>query len=158
GITGVTAAYLLKKAGCSVALLERDLCARADTGHTSAHLTYVTDLRLNKLVSNFGRDHAQAAWDAGRAAIEQIQSIVHDEGLDCELRRVPGFLHAPIGQTNDDERKSLQRDAELAWELGFEARYESVPILNAPGVAFSNQAKFHPLKYLAGLLSKLPDA
>src|SRR5438105_4923560 len=72
GITGITAAYLLKKAGRSVALLERDRCGSHDTGHTTAHLTHVTDLRLHKLVDTFGRDHAQAVWDAGLAAMNQI--------------------------------------------------------------------------------------
>src|SRR5688572_13309549 len=66
GITGITIAYLLKRAGRTVALLERDRCARADTGHTTAHLTHVTDLRLKQLVDKFGRDHAQAVWDAGQ--------------------------------------------------------------------------------------------
>src|SRR5580698_10608967 len=69
GITGVTAAYLLKKSGATVALLDRDRFASAETGHTTAHLTYVTDLRLQELVEYFGRDHAQATWDAGHAAI-----------------------------------------------------------------------------------------
>ena len=73
GITGVTAAYLIKKAGHSVALLDRGRCGGVDTSRTTAHLTYVTDLRLPKLVQRFGRDHAQATWDAGRAAMDQIE-------------------------------------------------------------------------------------
>ena len=39
GITGVTAAYLLARAGCRVVLLERERCASLDTGHTTAHRT-----------------------------------------------------------------------------------------------------------------------
>ena len=35
GITGVTTAYLLKNAGLSVALIERDRIAMIDTGHTT---------------------------------------------------------------------------------------------------------------------------
>src|SRR6266850_4848653 len=64
GLTGITAAYLFKKSGVKVALLERDRCAAADTGHTTAHLTYVTDERLSHLVKVFGRDGAQAFWEA----------------------------------------------------------------------------------------------
>ena len=81
GITGVTAAYLLKKAGCSVVLLERRRFGGVDTSCTTAHLTFVTDLRLPKLVQRFGRDHAQASWDAGRAAMYQIDEIVKSEEL-----------------------------------------------------------------------------
>ena len=42
--TGVTAAYLLKKAGATVVLLERDRCGGVDTAYTTAHLTFVMKL------------------------------------------------------------------------------------------------------------------
>jgi glycine/D-amino acid oxidase-like deaminating enzyme len=66
GMTGLSAAYLLAKAGKRAVLLERDRCARTDTGHTSAHLTMVTDARMTELAKRFGRNHAQAVG-AGRA-------------------------------------------------------------------------------------------
>ena len=47
GITGLTAAYRLARAGRSVLVMERGRCASADTGHTTAHLTMVTDTRLS---------------------------------------------------------------------------------------------------------------
>ena len=157
GITGVTAAYLLKKAGRTVALLERDRCAKLDTGHTTAHLTYVTDLRLHQLVRRFGRDHAQAAWDAGRAALDQIHALVQDEEIACDFAWVPGYLHAPWKDPAKDEERQLREDARLAEELGFDAAYlDAVPFAGRAGVRFANQAKFHPLKYLAGLLRRLP--
>jgi hypothetical protein len=71
GVTGITTAYLLKKAGLTVALIERERVASIDTGHTTAHLTYVTDVALQELADNFGNDHAQAAWDAGAAVIRR---------------------------------------------------------------------------------------
>ncbi len=155
GITGITTAYLLKRAGVKVALIERDRMAQVDTGNTTAHLTCVTDTRLGDLVKHFGRDHAQAAWDAGRAAIDQIQEIVVSENIACEFRRVPGFLHAAInGKKN--ETRDLKRDAELANQLGFPADFVArVPLFGRPGVRFANQAKFHPLKYLAELVSRV---
>src|SRR4051812_34424411 len=78
GITGLTTAYLLASAGKSVVVLERERCAQIDTGHTTAHLTMVTDTRLVDLVKQFGATHAQAAWDAGFAAIMKIESIVQE--------------------------------------------------------------------------------
>ena len=95
GITGLTAAYLLTAVGKSVAVLERTRCALVDTGHTTAHLTMVTDTRLSELVKTFGRDHARAAWDAGLAAIAQIDEIVRQESIACDFAWVLGYLHAP---------------------------------------------------------------
>ena len=118
GITGITAAYLAKKAGFKVVLLERDRCLRGDTGCTSAHLTQVTDIRLPKLARRFGRDHARAVWEAGQASIDQIEKHTHDEDIDCHFQRVPGYLCAAADDKHPDE---LEKDARLARELGFDA-------------------------------------
>src|SRR5438105_15307605 len=72
GITGLTAAYLLKKAGKRVCLLERDRLAHGDTGCTTAHLTSVTDLRLAEMAKLFGKDTTRAVWEGGAAATSTI--------------------------------------------------------------------------------------
>ena len=152
GITGLTAAYLLVAAGRSVAVLERDRCAVVDTGHTTAHLTMVTDTRLSELASSFGREHAQAAWDAGLAAIAQIDSIVREERIACEFAWVPGYLHAPRDPSRQSEQVDFQKEASLAAELGFDAGFvKDVPLMGGPGVRYEDQARFHPRQYLAGL-------
>jgi glycine/D-amino acid oxidase-like deaminating enzyme/nitrite reductase/ring-hydroxylating ferredoxin subunit len=156
GLTGITAAYLLKNAGLTVALVERETCAQVDTAHTTAHLTMVTDLQLNEMAEKFGAEAARALWDAGRIAIDQIENQISVEGIDCEFRRLPGYLHAAIegrGLTTE----ALQRIADQARELGFDAKFEArVPHFHLPGVRFADQALFHPRKYLAGLLRLIP--
>ena len=151
GITGLTAAYLLGGAGKSVVLLERERCAQIDTGHTSAHLTMVLDKSLTDLAAHFGRDHAQAAWDAGLAAIAQIDATVRAEAMTCGFEWVPGYLHAPPG-AGDAGREKFEEEAKLAAELGFDAAFvEQVPFVGGPGVRFDGQARFHPRKYLSSL-------
>src|SRR2546421_2611860 len=152
GITGLTAAYLLTKAGKSVALLERERCAQIDTGHTSAHLTMVTDERLVTLVKRFGRDHAQAMWDAGLAAISQIDSIIREHRIDCAFEWVDAYLHAPPGSVERSETVTFEEEAMLAADLGFDATFvHEVPFVLRPGIRFDGQARFHPRRYLAGL-------
>jgi glycine/D-amino acid oxidase-like deaminating enzyme/nitrite reductase/ring-hydroxylating ferredoxin subunit len=158
GVTGITTAYLLKKAGSSVALIERERVASIDTGHTTAHLTYVTDVQLQELARNFGNDHAQAAWDAGAAAIDEIERIVAEEQSDCEFTRVPSYVHIRVDGSSKKEASSLKKEADLAAKLGFDAVYlSSAPYFNLPAVCFANQAKFHPRKYLRSLVEKIPS-
>jgi glycine/D-amino acid oxidase-like deaminating enzyme/nitrite reductase/ring-hydroxylating ferredoxin subunit len=160
GITGVTTAWLLREAGCSVALLESNRVGAADTAHTTAHLTYVTDLRLHDLIGGFGEDGARAVWEGGAAAIDQIESMVDTIGADCAFRRVDGYLHVP--RVADDrgsvsrEMAHLREDAELASRLGFDARFEErVPFHGAPGIRFARQATFDPARYLSALVARL---
>jgi glycine/D-amino acid oxidase-like deaminating enzyme/nitrite reductase/ring-hydroxylating ferredoxin subunit len=157
GVTGITTAYLLRKAGSTVALIERERVASIDTGHTTAHLTYITDVELQELVRNFGEDHAQAAWDAGAAAIDEIERIVREESIECEFTRVPAYVHVRVGGSARKEASSLEKEAHLAAKLGFDAAYlDSAPYFNLPAVRFANQAKFHPRKYLRSLVEKIP--
>lgn len=157
GITGITAAYLLKKAGRSVALVDRARCAAIDTGHTTAHVTAVTDLRLQDLARNFSRDHARAVWDAGSAAIDRIVANIRAEDIACDFKWVPGYLHAPLSGANDRDRSALEAEAHLARELGIQADFlDEVPFVKLPGVKFAHQALFHPRKYLNGLLHRIP--
>src|SRR4249920_1244002 len=122
GITGVTAAYLLKKAGLKVALLERERCGGVDTSYTTAHLTCVTDARLHKLESTFGKDRARAVWEAGFSAMDQMVANIEAEEVECDFRWVPGYLFAAInGQ--EANIQSLRKDAALAREFGFSAEF-----------------------------------
>jgi glycine/D-amino acid oxidase-like deaminating enzyme/nitrite reductase/ring-hydroxylating ferredoxin subunit len=158
GISGLTAAYLLTAAGKSVALIERERCAAVDTGHTSAHLTMVTDQSMTNLAKTFGRDHAQAVWDAGLAAMGQIDAIARDERIECDFAWVRGYQHAPIGARPAGERKMFEDEANLASELGFDAEVvDEVPFVGGPGVMFPDQARFHPRKYLAGVARTITD-
>jgi glycine/D-amino acid oxidase-like deaminating enzyme len=145
GMTGLSAAYLLAKAGKRVVVLERDRCATTDTGHTSAHLTMVTDTRMSELVKRFGSSHAQAVWDAGLAAIGKIDEVVREHALDAGFEWVDGYLHAPLNDETGQEAERLQEDATLARDLGFDAEYvEAVPLVNRPGIRLANQARIHP--------------
>lgn len=157
GITGVTSAHLLKEAGCTVALVDLYKVGGGETSHTTAHLTYVTDARLNELVSKHGRQEAQAFWEAGLFAMQQIETIASTQRIECGLGHVPGFLFAAEEKDAGKERESLRKDADLALEMGFDAQYiDSVSLFQRPGVRFANQLKFQPLDYLFGLAQKIP--
>jgi glycine/D-amino acid oxidase-like deaminating enzyme/nitrite reductase/ring-hydroxylating ferredoxin subunit len=162
GITGVTAAYLCRKAGFTVALLERERCGGVDTGLTTAHLTCVTDERVQDLAKRFGDTGAKLVWDAGQAAIDEIVRLIRTEDISCDFAWVSAHLHAPVGektQSKVDEAviKELKKENVAAGRLGIRATYEPVTAgLGVPGVRFAHQALFHPRRYLGGLLRGLP--
>lgn len=157
GTTGATAAYLLKEAGLTVALVERDRCGLGDTSHTSAHLTAVADGHFRTLIQSLGRDHAEAVWDAGLASMDEISRITHQESIDCDLNWVPGYLTERFESPNARDKELLRDIAFEADRSGFDAQFvETVPPLGRAGVRFDGQARFHPLKYLAGLVAAVP--
>lgn len=156
GITGLTAAFELQKAGLTVAVLEQHALGHGMTGHTTAHLTQVFDTRLHQLVSDFGEDAARTIWEAGRVALDTIERLCDEEGIDGDFRRVPGYYYA----YRDSDRDSVRQEVQLAQQLGFEA--ELVAEIPYPVPAFEamrvpDQAQFHPLRYLSGLARRLKE-
>src|SRR3569623_2758742 len=118
GITGVTAAYLLKQAGLRVAVLESRRMGSGETKRSTAHLTEVLDLRFRRLRSRYGRDGARLALEGHGAAIQQIESLIGGLNIACDFARVPGYL---VAET-PDEVEELEDEATAARDLGLTPR------------------------------------
>lgn len=156
GVTGITAAHLLKQRGKRVVLLERDRCGGGQSGRTTAHLTAVTDTPLSHLVERVGIGRAKSLWDAGFAAIARIRAEVRDERINCDFGWVRGCLHASTGQDLASARLALGHETTVANALGIAAVYtDHVPGFGRPGVWFEGQARLHPLRYLSVLLDRI---
>jgi glycine/D-amino acid oxidase-like deaminating enzyme len=141
-----------------VALLERDRIASGDSGHTTAHLTAVTDVRPHDLIKLLGQENASALWAANSAALQQIQAIVEELRISAGFEHVPAFLHLPFDFDGDvdAERQALQDDTEWARRWGLDATFENaVPLMNTPGMRVADQALVHPVQYIRGLLDAL---
>jgi glycine/D-amino acid oxidase-like deaminating enzyme/nitrite reductase/ring-hydroxylating ferredoxin subunit len=153
GVTGLTTAYLLKEAGRRVAVLERYRCGDGDSGHTTAHLTALPDVRPHELVSRFGEDGARAVWEAGEVGLASIEHIVATESIDCDWRIVPAFLHCALGsEPSEKDVQSLLDDLTAMRGLGLDVHWmDLVPVVQRPGLRIPNQGLFHPIKYLAAL-------
>ena len=97
GITGVTAAYLLKQAGKRVALVEGGRIGQGTTGRTTAKLTVGHGLVYSELAADRGRDAARQYAEANRSAIVELEAIVSRHGIDCDWEPAANYVHlAPI--------------------------------------------------------------
>ncbi len=161
GITGITTAWLLQRRGRRVAVIEAAEVGSGETSRTSAHLTAVLDGGLSRLVSRFGGDNAIVAVRAHQAAIDWIDTTARTLGIDCDFRRVPGFLYCddeicrPDGENG---RALLDAELEAAQALGLEVRRvpsAPLPFPTGPALRFGNQAQMHPRRYLRGLVDAL---
>jgi glycine/D-amino acid oxidase-like deaminating enzyme/nitrite reductase/ring-hydroxylating ferredoxin subunit len=156
GIAGMTTAYLLAKAGRSVAVLDDGPIGGGMTQMTSAHLTHAMDDRYYELERLHGRVGARLAAESHTAAIERIEAIAREERFECELERVNGYLLLAEG----DREETLDRELDAAHRAGLtevsklpRAPYEG--FRSGPCLRFPRQAQFHPLMYLAGLTQAL---
>jgi len=153
GITGLTAAWLLKRAGKSVAVLELGEIGSGATGRTSGHLTALTDRPLSRIAEDFGEAGARQVVHDGLEAIDQIESICRS-GIDARFERVPGFRYCET----EEGLPALRQEADLAARLGLQAGLTNQVPLPFPvhgAIRIDGQAQFHPLLYLEGLVEQV---
>jgi len=152
GISGLTTAYLLAKAGREVLVLDDGPVAGGMTTATTAHITNMHDDRYFEVEKLHGREGARLAADSHSAAIDRIETIVRQERIDCDFQRLDGYLFLAAG----DQRATLERELDAARRAGLRAvsLIERAPFSSfdsGPCLRFPNIAQFHPLKYLAHL-------
>ncbi len=155
GITGITSAYLLSKAGLKVAVLEAKEDIAADTTmYTTAFITKVIDTSITDLNKMFGAKNARMVWDSGQAAIDLIADIVRKEKIDCEFKRVDYYEYA----NNPDQFDELEEEQKTSRKLGFLTSVKNGPInfgfKNFGAWQIKNQAKFDPIKYVEALADR----
>lgn len=150
GITGLTAALLLKRAGKTVALLEARRIGDGVTGRSSAHLTVALDQPLSSITNKFSETGARLAVESSRAAIDRIESLAAELAIDCQFQRVPAFCWtespSQVSFLEDQGRRYrlAGADVHLLEALPF-------PAFSVSALRFERQAVFQPLRYLEGL-------
>ena len=155
GITGLSTAVLLKRAGVRVAVIEAGRLASGVTGYTTAKITSLHGLVYAHLVEQIGEERARIYADANQAAIEQVATFVREYAIDCDFRRTTAHTY-----TEDPLRVGdIRAEAETSVKLGLPASYTETTDLPYPvraAVRFGNQAQFHPRKYCLALARLIP--
>lgn len=155
GIAGLTAAALLRQAGKTVVVIEARRIAEDVTGHTTAKLTSLHRLVYRHLIDAFGQDLAQQYADANQAAIETVDTLAHEHGIDCDFARKPAYTYAQ----SSTGREQVMDEVDACLRLGLPVHFvDDVPLpLHSDGaIRMDNQAQFHPRKYLLGLAKTIP--
>jgi glycine/D-amino acid oxidase-like deaminating enzyme/nitrite reductase/ring-hydroxylating ferredoxin subunit len=150
GITGLTAALLLKQEGMKVAVLEAGRIASGATGYTTAKVTALHGLIYQELVDRHGRERAEAYASANAAAIEQIASMIEKLGIACEFERANAYTWA---ETSDGVER-LRREVDACRAVGLPAELVTETPLPFPvmaAVRLGRQGMFHPRAYCMGL-------
>jgi glycine/D-amino acid oxidase-like deaminating enzyme/nitrite reductase/ring-hydroxylating ferredoxin subunit len=156
GIAGVTTAYLLATGGKRVVVLEDGPIGGGETGRTTAHLSNALDDRYHVLERLHGSEGARIAAASHGAAIDRIEAIVREESIECDFRRLDGYLFVPPGDSTDILEAELEaaRRAGLV-EVALLPRAPLRSFNTGPCLHFPRQGQFHPLSYINGLVAAL---
>jgi len=159
GLTGITTAYLLSKAGYRVTLLEAGALLNGTTGFTTAKITAQHGMFYNDLISHFGEENARLYYESNTQAMNWIISTAEELGISCGMKREAAYLYSDAG--DDKTLKQLEKEFKAYEKLGIPGQWQdhiSLPIIVGGAIKLPDQARFHPLQYLEGLLQAFSDS
>jgi glycine/D-amino acid oxidase-like deaminating enzyme/nitrite reductase/ring-hydroxylating ferredoxin subunit len=150
-MAGLCTAYRLAKGGQRVAILTQAGLGDSETAHTTAHLTNILDERYFDLEKMHGEETARLTAESHAAAIDWIEQTAREESIDCDFERSDGYLFSASGETDE----ILGREFETTRHLGLRPERLSAGMMPLPikaaSLRFPRQARFHPVKFAAGL-------
>lgn len=159
GITGITAATLLAKAGKRVAVLEALEVGKGTTGSSTGNLYAPVGTGLSQIASKHNEEILKKVVASRTSAIETIEHWIRALNIDCEYEIAPWHLFTTLEDPTQDNWVQKELDA---------AQAAGLPVQNTPppGFPLSNvskivtvagQVQFNPLKYVQGLAAGLPS-
>ncbi|GKX67329.1 FAD-dependent oxidoreductase [Inconstantimicrobium mannanitabidum] len=152
GMAGLLTAYMLKKVGLKVVVIEAKEVASGVTKNTTAKITSQHDLIYYKLRKEFGEEKAQQYAAANELAIRKFKEIVDDKNIECEFEVKPAYVYSL------DKTDNFTDEFETARKLGIDAELVNevtLPFNVKCALKFNNQAQFNPLKFLKVISDEL---
>lgn len=157
GITGFMTAFMLASEGKKVIVVDDGPLCGGETRRTTAHVTDVLDTRYHTLISKHGLDKAKTIFQAYRAGLDQILSLIRTEKIECELEKRDGYLFLSA----EEHLKELESELKAATEVGFaNVTLTKSPLTDkdaVPALCFPNQYQFHILQFMDGLIDACVD-
>lgn len=151
GITGLTAALRLAEGNKRVALVEAAAIGNGTTGSSTGQLTTILDTRWRDLVRHFGEDQAREVFNACAQAISTIESFVKSESIECDFRRLPGFLFTESSADVEALLNEVDTVKRLSGEPAEFIAESSLPFQVRAAMKVEHQALLNPLAYAQGL-------
>jgi glycine/D-amino acid oxidase-like deaminating enzyme/nitrite reductase/ring-hydroxylating ferredoxin subunit len=153
GITGITTALLLQRAGLKCVIADAHNAGYGTTGGTSAHINTFADTTYAEVEKDFGKEASKQFASAILDSVNLIADNVRTYNIDCDFQWKKAYVYA---QT-DKEAKELTDLYESAQRAGVAAEQTDkapAPVPYQKAAVFENQAQFHPLKYVTALLAE----
>ncbi|MGQ0679544.1 MAG: FAD-dependent oxidoreductase [Actinomycetota bacterium] len=150
GITGLTTALLLARAGASVAVVEADRIASGTTGYTTAKLSALHGLTYRSIAEDHGEQAAKSYATAQQEALSWVAGLIDSEGIECDFARRSAFTYTTDPARMDEIQAEVSAGQAAGLNLQSVAGTE-LPFPVSAAVQLDDQAQFHPRSYCAAL-------
>ena len=152
GLTGLTTALLLARAGLRVACVEARQVGAVTTGRTTGKVSLLQGTHLSRIRRHQSESVAAAYVDANREGMEWLLRFCDDHGVDVQRRSAVTYA------ASDDELESVEGEHRAAFSLGLPVEWRDrldVPFPHVGATVLAEQAQLDSMDVLAALVDQL---
>jgi glycine/D-amino acid oxidase-like deaminating enzyme/nitrite reductase/ring-hydroxylating ferredoxin subunit len=152
GLTGLTTALLLARAGRRVAVLEAGVVGSLASGNTTGKVSLLQGTKISRMLSYQSRHVVEAYLDGSLEGQQWMLRFCDDHGVPYQVKDAITYASSRDQQSAIDKELRATRSVGLATE--------SVPVLDVPfeqhgGVVLRDQAQIDPLDLLHALVVQI---
>src|SRR4030095_423297 len=157
GITGVSTAYHLQKAGMNCLLLEAHELCFGTAGGTTAHSNTLLDVPYSTIEKKFSKEKSRLVAESVKEAVNTIRDTIYKHDIDCDFKTTTATLFAKT----DGQKEDLDKIRTATNEAGVKNDFVnglSIPIKFLKAMQVDGQATFNPVRYVHGLAKEFEKA
>ncbi len=147
GITGISTALELQKAGKKVLLAEAQNIGFGTSGGTTAHLNNFFDSSYDKVIKNFGEDNAKLLATAGKETIGHIRKNIKQYDIKCNFEEKRAYIFSLDEKQSDALDKIIDGTRKAGIQID-PVNDSPFPIPYLKIAVIEEQAQFNPIEYL----------
>jgi glycine/D-amino acid oxidase-like deaminating enzyme len=153
GLTGLTTALLLARAGRRVLVVEARHPGAVTTGHTTAKLSLLQGTKLSRMLRHHSRRLAAAYVEANLEGQTWLLRFCEDHGVSFQRRRA--VTYAATARELPAARDELAAALRLGLPARWVDRFDRLPVPHAGGVVLEDQAQFDPMDVVEVLAAQV---
>jgi glycine/D-amino acid oxidase-like deaminating enzyme/Rieske Fe-S protein len=151
GLTGLSTAVMLTRAGLDVAVLEAGQIAELATGGNTGKLSLLQGKRLAEIRRHHPAALVRAYVDANRAGMDWLTSFADTAGVPYTWRTDHSYAQTSEGLETVQEQHDAAREAGLPTRMLSPGDLAANPFPVAGGVALDDQVTIDPVTVTAAL-------
>jgi glycine/D-amino acid oxidase-like deaminating enzyme/nitrite reductase/ring-hydroxylating ferredoxin subunit len=154
GLTGLTTAVLLARAGQRVAVLEARSVGAVTTGNTTAKLSLLQGTTLSQIHRHQSDKVLRAYADGNREGMDWLVRFLEERGVPFQRRAA--YTYATTSKGASALRKELEAARIAGLHMNW-TRDTGLPYKVSGAITMPDQVQFHPMEVLGALVAELKE-